>query len=62
LTPPIAAWQHPSINELHEDSPGNMTTTFHIQPNARWAGFGTCYSQDSKHVLAMHPVTGRAKE
>ena len=39
-----------------------MTNLIHIQPNARWAGFGTCYSQDSKRVLAMYPVSGRAKE
>jgi hypothetical protein len=42
--------------------PENMTTNLHIQPNARWARFGSCFSQDSKRVLAMHPVTGRAKE
>jgi len=58
----IAAWQHPSINELHEVSPGNMNANLHIQPNACWSGFGSCYSQGAKRVLDMRSVSGGARE
>jgi len=58
----IAAWQHPSINESHEVLPGNMTINLHIQPNARWSGFGACYPQESKRVLGMRSVSGGTKE